>query len=92
MDAAPLSLDSIRRVELETDELHTLVAPKALEQHPARAAEVEDSLAPQIACRGKKKTVRLRIAVLDVAEETFVELPRRIVWKFEQLAHRPSVS
>ena len=80
VDPARFGLAAVVRIELDADELHALVAAEALEQHSARAAEVEDALAGEFAGGLEQDVVGLRVAVLDVEEEALVELPGRVEW------------
>ena len=72
------------RVDLDPAELDPLVASKALEEEPAREAEVEDSLPRQVADALPHEAVHLRVAVLDVEEEALVVPPGGVVRELEE--------
>ena len=77
----------LRRVDLDPAEAHPLVAPEALQQQPAREAEVEDARAREVAVPLAEQPVHLRVAVLDVEEEPPPVPPRGVVRQLEELAH-----
>jgi hypothetical protein len=66
VNAARLGFDAIGRVELDADELDSVVAAKAVEEHPPRAAEIEDAFAAQVVYCLAQHAVALRVAVLNV--------------------------
>src|SRR5262249_28505408 len=84
VDSALLGVRAVDGIELDADELGPVVAPEPLEEHPARAAEVENALAGEVAGRFDQNPVRLRIAVLHVEEVALVELPCGVESKLEQ--------
>src|SRR5204862_6620646 len=87
LEAARAGAFDLRRVDLDPAEPRARVAAEALEEQPAREAEVEDARAGEVAVPLPQQPVHLRVAVLDVEEEPPPVPPRRVVRQLEELAH-----